>query len=89
MAKMGRHKGFKQPLEIRIKIGDGQPNFKGNDVSRKTASRRARKFYPKVPKGYVRHHIDGDPYNNVIENIEVITYREHRERHRVLNDPVK
>ena len=33
-----------------------------------------------VPKGYVINHIDNDPFNNKIENLEMITYAENSRR---------
>lgn len=35
----------------------------------------------KVPKGYYVHHIDGNKTNNSIENLQLITPKEHNQHH--------
>lgn len=35
----------------------------------------------KIPKGYQIHHIDGDRYNNNIENLELVSRSEHARYH--------
>src|SRR4051794_36225813 len=35
-----------------------------------------------IPTGMHVHHRDGDPLNNVLDNLECITEAEHNERHR-------
>lgn len=30
-----------------------------------------------VPKGYVIHHVDGNPMNDVVENLEIVSRAEH------------
>lgn len=37
--------------------------------------------FGKIPKGYHIHHIDGDPYNNDISNLQCITAEEHAKIH--------
>ena len=37
--------------------------------------------YGKVPKGYFIHHIDGNPMNNDISNLEMMDGREHASMH--------
>lgn len=40
------------------------------------------KFYNgPIPAGYHIHHIDGDPLNNAIENLECLSEEEHRAKH--------
>ena len=36
----------------------------------------------KIPKGYHIHHIDGNPWNNDINNLECLTEKEHNEKHK-------
>ena len=36
-----------------------------------------KRFNGEIPKGYVVHHIDGDPSNNKIENLQIMTQSEH------------
>lgn len=40
-----------------------------------------RDHHGEIPEGHVVHHIDGDPSNNDIDNLELLTYAEHAERH--------
>jgi ferredoxin len=35
-----------------------------------------------IPEGYEIHHVDENPLNNTLENLECLTAREHRRRHR-------
>ena len=39
-----------------------------------------------VGKGYLIHHIDGDPLNDSIENLQKCTFREHAEIHHKQGD---
>ena len=34
-----------------------------------------------IPRGYVVHHIDGDKRNNKIENLALLTVKEHNNAH--------
>lgn len=34
-------------------------------------------YYGKIPEGYDIHHIDGDTYNNDINNLECLSHRDH------------
>ena len=40
--------------------------------------------YGPIPDGHVVHHIDLDPSNNAPENLEAMTYSEHRKLHSAL-----
>ena len=40
-----------------------------------------KKHFGEIPKGYVIHHIDHNPDNNDISNLECISNREHCQRH--------
>lgn len=37
-----------------------------------------------IPKGYVVHHLDGNPFNNVYENFLVISVKDHAKLHSFL-----
>lgn len=37
--------------------------------------------YGEIPKGSIIHHKDGDANNNIIDNLECITEKEHKARH--------
>lgn len=39
----------------------------------------------KIPKGYQIHHIDGDKENNSIENLQLVTPKEHSKHHIITN----
>jgi len=38
-------------------------------------------YYGKLPKGYVKHHIDGNKFNNSINNLAMMTRAEHALEH--------
>jgi len=38
-----------------------------------------------IPEGYVVHHIDGDPWNNNIDNLQMMTRAEHTILHNLGN----
>lgn len=40
------------------------------------------KKYGKIPKGYEIHHIDGNKRNNSIDNLELLTPKEHSAKHK-------
>ena len=46
-------------------------------------------FYGEIPNGYHIHHIDGDPANNAITNLQCLTSAEHARRHGKLSNPIK
>lgn len=58
------------------KLGEKNPNWKGDDAKKGTGWDRARRIYP-APKGYDRHHIDGNPLNNDPINVLIIPRRKH------------
>ena len=62
-------------------------------ISKSTSRRRARNlwenFYQeKIPKGWHIHHIDGDPFNNDITNLQVCSPKEHWKIHFTRGDQV-
>ncbi len=40
------------------------------------------KEYGRIPKGYHIHHIDGNPFNNSIENLSCISPEDHKKIHK-------
>jgi len=38
-----------------------------------------------IPKGYMIHHIDENRKNNNIENLQLVTYKEHKKIHGIWN----
>ena len=52
------------------------PMWKGDKVNDNSARQRAIRRFP-VPKGYQRHHIDGNPKNNDPSNILIVTAKQH------------
>ena len=40
-----------------------------------------------IPEGHEIHHRDGDPSNNVLDNLECITHQEHMARHAATRSP--
>lgn len=41
--------------------------------------------YLSIPKDFIIHHIDGNPLNNNILNLEAVSYAQHGRRHSELN----
>ena len=58
------------------KMGSKNPNWKGDEAAENTIRNRLIKKTP-LPKGYDRHHIDGNGRNSDSTNILVLTRREH------------
>jgi hypothetical protein len=59
------------------KMGSKNPNWKGDNVKlKRSGNLRASRHIP-CPKGYERHHIDGNPLNNDLSNIAIVTRKEH------------
>jgi hypothetical protein len=54
----------------------GAAHWKGNNVLLESARKRARRIF-QCPKGYQRHHVDGNPLNNDPSNIKIVTPKEH------------
>jgi hypothetical protein len=71
-ARIGKH----YPAMSEAKKGERNPNWKGNNVNVKSGRDRAERKYP-CPKGTERHHVDGNPLNNLSENVLFVTRREH------------
>ena len=46
-----------------------------------------RKEKGEIPKGYHVHHKDGDPSNNNLENLELVSPQEHAEKHEDWGNP--
>ena len=65
------HKHSKETVEKIIAA-----HWKGNDVTKDEGRHRAQKLFP-CPKGYERHHIDGNPLNNDPSNIQIVAPKEH------------
>lgn len=67
------------------RIGELNPNWKGNNISKKGGSIRARRMYKLKPceicnsKKSERHHIDGNTINNNITNIKFLCRKHHME----------
>lgn len=80
------HLGKKLSEETKRKMsearrGDKNGRWKGNNVTKISARRRARQLFP-CAKGLHHHHIDGNVYNNSSENIEILTPKEHSQKHK-------
>jgi len=58
------------------KKGSKHHLWKGDNAKPEAGYYRARKMYP-VPKGYQRHHIDGNPLNNDPNNVKIVKPRQH------------
>ena len=69
-------KGKKKPWLSEKFKREGNPNWKGENAAIGTGRDRALRWY-KAPKGYDRHHKDGNPLNNSQENILIATRKEH------------
>ncbi len=68
--------GLRFQAEYRDLRKEGNPHWKGDKITDGTGRDRAHRWIP-VPKGYERHHIDGNPKNNDLSNIRVITRKAH------------
>jgi hypothetical protein len=51
-------------------------HFKGDNITKSEGRHRAQKLFS-CPKGFERHHIDGNPLNNNPSNIQIVTRKEH------------
>jgi len=58
------------------KIGSLNPAWKGDKAKPQSGRARAEEMYY-APKGFERHHIDGNPLNNDPDNVLIVTRREH------------
>lgn len=65
-----------KPLSKFHKEKLSESHLKGRIPTEKTGRKRAEKLFP-CPKGMERHHIDGNPLNNVKENIMFVTRKQH------------
>jgi len=59
-----------------MRLGEKNPNWKGNNVKEMEGRARARRWF-NCPKGSEIHHIDGNPLNNDPSNIEFLTRKDH------------
>lgn len=71
----------------RSKLGEKNPNYRGDEVGISGARRRARVLHPQQPceecgdeNGH-RHHVDRNPWNNRKGNIEFLCNSCHQKRH--------
>lgn len=81
--KTNSFKGRKHTLEsinkMRLaKLGDKNPNYKGDNIDPETSRIRLQKKNH-LPKGLEHHHVDGNPLNNNPANIITVTRRKHME----------
>ncbi len=58
------------------KLGALNPMWKGDKASDHAGRCRASRRFP-APKGYERHHLDGNPRNNHPTNVLIVTRKEH------------
>ena len=88
--------GVKQPWKGKYLIR--QTNYKGRDYFQAVIRMEHKEKYihqlvweyyndRPIPEGYVIHHIDGNPKNNIIENLQLMTKPEHDKYHQ--NDPIR
>ena len=47
----------------------------------------AENFIGEIPKGYVVHHIDEDKHNNHVNNLKILSHKEHNKIHRTSTKP--
>ena len=72
-----REKSDEEIEKIRVsKLGSKNPRWKGDEATEETIRWRLIQDMP-VPKGYERHHIDGNIRNSDPSNILILTRREH------------
>ena len=78
------HLGTKLSEETKTKIrlhhhhlsGSNHPTWKGDNALPESGRDRANRLFS-CPKGFQRHHIDGNPLNNDPSNIKIVTPKEH------------
>jgi hypothetical protein len=85
--KMRKRIDYGFPEETRKKLtaasrGERNHEWKGDKAKPKSGRERARNMFP-CPQGKQRHHIDGNPLNNIPENIMFVTPKEHAFIHKV------
>lgn len=72
-----REKSDEEIEKARIsKLGMKNPMWKGDEATEESIRQRLHRSMP-VPKGYERHHIDGNVKNSDPGNILILTRREH------------
>lgn len=76
--------GCKRSAETKRKISIAK--LQGN-VTTAAGRKRARKLFP-APKGFDIHHIDGNPLNNSLNNIQILSHSEHTILHQKRIDSV-
>ena len=57
--------------------GEKNGMWKGDKASITSARERARRILSNTPEGTEIHHMDGNPYNNNLENLCVISRKNH------------
>lgn len=63
-------------------------HYKDN-LSRVKARKMMKKLYPDLKENQVIHHKDGNPMNNSIENLQILSYGEHQLIHSKSNLPIR
>lgn len=73
----GREGDVALPIKGNKTPGYLRPNWKGDNATPDAARQRSYALIKKPSKGYEIHHIDGNPYNNVASNLEIVTKSKH------------
>ena len=76
---LGKH--FSEEAKAKLRVtnsGEKSPLWKGDKAKPNSGRVRAIKLFP-CPRDKERHHVDGNPLNNVSENIAIVTRKQHME----------
>ena len=60
-------------------LAEKNPRWKGSEADPTAGNQRARRLVS-TPQGKEIHHIDGNPQNNDLSNLEFLTRKEHMRR---------